>query len=313
MGEVGELVTGISPRLMTLLFVTGTLLLQVLVPYHRYVFFLKWLTLSLLAYAAVLFSVHVPWHEVALSTVWPTFTPNAQAATMVVAVFGTTISPYLFFWQASEEVEDMHRNKGKSPLLSDPGSAAPELRRIRWDTWSGMFYSNISAYFIILATAVTLHVAGITDIQTAAQAASALRPLAGDSAFLLFALGILGVGMIGVPVLAGSAGYALSEAMGWKWGLERKVRDARGFYAVIIISVLAALGIQYSPINPMKALIWSAVINGIVAVPLMAVIIILASNKSVMGDYTASRPIVILGWIATANMGAAALGMLVLG
>ena len=313
MGEVGELVTGISPRLMTLLFVTGTLLLQVLVPYHRYVFFLKWLTLSLLAYAAVLFSVHVPWHEVALSTVWPTFTPNAQAATMVVAVFGTTISPYLFFWQASEEVEDMHRNKGKSPLLSDPGSAAPELRRIRWDTWSGMFYSNISAYFIILATAVTLHVAGITDIQTAAQAASALRPLAGDSAFLLFALGILGVGMIGVPVLAGSAGYALSEAMGGKWGLERKVRDARGFYAVIIISVLAALGIQYSPINPMKALIWSAVINGVVAVPLMAVIIILASNKSVMGDYTASRPIVILGWIATAIMGAAALGMLVLG
>ena len=313
MGEVGELVTGISPRLMTLLCVTGTLLLQVLVPYHRYVFFLKWLTLSLLAYAAVLFSVHVPWHEVALRTVWPTFTPNAQAATMVVAVFGTTISPYLFFWQASEEVEDMHRNKGKSPLLSDPSSAAPELRRIRWDTWSGMFYSNISAYFIILATAVTLHVAGITDIQTAAQAASALRPLAGDSAFLLFALGILGVGMIGVPVLAGSAGYALSEAMGWKWGLERKVRDARGFYAVIIISVLAALGIQYSPINPMKALIWSAVINGIVAVPLMAVIIILASNKSVMGDYTASRPIVILGWIATAIMGAAALGMLVLG
>ena len=313
MGEVGELVTGISPRLMTLLFVTGTLLLQVLVPYHRYVFFLKWLTLSLLAYAAVLFSIHVPWHEVALRTVWPTFTPNAQAATMVVAVFGTTISPYLFFWQASEEVEDMHRNKGKSPLLSDPSSAAPELRRIRWDTWSGMFYSNISAYFIILATAVTLHVAGITDIQTAAQAASALRPLAGDSAFLLFALGILGVGMIGVPVLAGSAGYALSEAMGWKWGLERKVRDARGFYAVIIISVLAALGIQYSPINPMKALIWSAVINGIVAVPLMAVIIILASNKSVMGDYTASRPIVILGWIATAIMGAAALGMLVLG
>jgi Mn2+/Fe2+ NRAMP family transporter len=313
MGEVGELVTGISPRLMTLLFVTGTLLLQVLVPYRRYVFFLKWLTLSLLAYAAVLFSIHVPWHEVALRTVWPTFTPNAQAATMVVAVFGTTISPYLFFWQASEEVEDMHRNKAKSPLLSDPGSATPELRRIRWDTWSGMFYSNISAYFIILATAVTLHVAGITDIQTAAQAASALRPLAGDSAFLLFAIGILGVGMIGVPVLAGSAGYALSEAMGWKWGLERKVRDARGFYAVIIISVLAALCIQYSPINPMKALIWSAVINGIVAVPLMAVIIILASNKSVMGDYTASRPIVILGWIATAIMGAAALGMLVLG
>lgn len=313
MGEVGELVIGMNPRLMTLLFVVVTLLLQVFIPYHRYVFVLKWLTLSLLAYAAVLFTVHVPWHEVALRTVWPKFTPNAQAATMVVAVFGTTISPYLFFWQASEEVEEMQRDQGKLPLLNDPASAPKEIRRIRWDTWSGMFYSNITAYFIILATAVTLHAAGITDIQTASQAATALRPLAGDLAFLLFAIGILGVGLIGVPVLAGSAGYALSEAMGWKWGLERKVRDARGFYGVIIISVLAALVIQYSPISPMKALFWSAVINGVVAVPLMTVIIILASKKSVMGDYTANRPIIILGWIATAIMGAAALGMFILG
>lgn len=313
MGEVGELVTGVNRRIMTILFVAATLLLQVLIPYHRYVFFLKWLTLSLLAYAAVLFTVHVPWHEVALRTIWPKFTPNAQAATMVIAVFGTTISPYLFFWQASEEVEEMQRNLGKLPLLKDPGKAPKELRRIRWDTWSGMFYSNITAYFIILATAVTLHTAGITDIDTAAQAAAALRPLAGDMAFLLFAMGIIGVGLIGVPVLAGAAGYALSEAMGWKWGLERKVRDARGFYAVISISILSALAIQYSPINSMKALFWSAVINGIVAVPLMALIIILASKKSVMGDYTASRPIVILGWIATAIMGAAALGMFILG
>ena len=313
MGEVGELVTGINPRLMSLLFVTGTLLLQVLVPYHRYVFFLKWLTLSLLAYAAVLFTVHVPWHEVVLRTIRPTFAPNAQAATMVVGIFGTTISPYLFFWQASEEVEEMHRSQEKGPLLVDPDSATPELQRIRWDTWSGMFYSDLTAYFIILATAVTLHEAGITNIETAAQAASALRPLAGNSAFLLFAMGILGVGLIGVPVLAGSAGYAFSEAVGWKWGLERKVRDARGFYTVIIISVLAALGIQYSPISPMKALLWSAVINGVVAVPLMAVIIILASKRSVMGEYTASRPVVILGWSATAIMGAAALGMLIPG
>ena len=313
MGEVGELVTGMNRRLMSILFVAATLLLQVLIPYHRYVFFLKWLTLSLLAYAAVLFTVHVPWHEVALRTVWPKFTPNAQAATMVIAVFGTTISPYLFFWQASEEVEEMQRGQGKLPLLKDPGKAPKELRRIRWDTWSGMFYSNITAYFIILATAVTLHAAGITDIETAAQAATALRPLAGDMAFLLFAIGIIGVGLVGVPVLAGAAGYALSEAMGWKWGLERRVRDARGFYAVISISILSALAIQYSPINPMKALFWSAVINGIVAVPLMALIIILASKKSVMGDYTASRPIVIMGWIATAIMGAAALGMFILG
>ena len=176
-----------------------------------------------------------------------------------------------------------------------------------------MFYSNITAYFIILATAVTLNVAGITDINTAAQAASALRPLAGEFAYTLFAFGILGVGLIGVPVLAGSAAYAISEAMGWRWGLERKATDAWGFYGVIAVSVLAGLGIQYLPISPMKALFWSAVINGVVAVPLMAVIILLVSKKSVMGVYTASRQLVILGWIATAVMGAAAVRMLIPG
>ena len=244
---------------------------------------------------------------------WPSFTPNSDAATVVVGVFGTTISPYLFFWQASEEVEDMQMHHGAKPLARDKRSAPPELRRIQWDTWSGMFYSDITSYFIILATAVTLHVAGVTDIQTAAQAASALRPLAGDFAYMLFALGILGVGLIGVPVLAGSAAYAVAEAMGWKWGLERKAADARGFYGVIAVSVLVALIIQYSPINPMKALFWSAVINGVVAVPLMVVVIVLVSRKSVMGAYTASRPIIALGWIATAVMGAAALGMFIPG
>lgn len=313
MGEVSELVTGFDRHLMTVLFVVGSLLLQIFVPYHRYVFFLKWLTLSLLAYAAVLFTVHVPWGEVALRTFWPRFTPNAAAATVVVGVFGTTISPYLFFWQASEEVEDMQRRKSVALLKRDTRSAGPELRRIRWDTWSGMFYSDIAAYFIILATAVTLNVAGVKDIETAAQAASALRPLAGDFAFMLFAVGILGVGLIGVPVLAASAAYALSEAMGWKWGLERKATGARGFYGVIAVSVLAGLAIQYSPISPMKALFWSAVINGIVAVPLMVVIILLVSKKSVMGAFTAARPIIFLGWIATAVMGVAAVWMFIPG
>jgi Mn2+/Fe2+ NRAMP family transporter len=209
----------------------------------------------------------------ALRTVWPRFTPNSEAAAVVVGVFGTTISPYLFFWQASEEVEDMQARQGAAPLVRDAGAVGAELRRIRWDTWSGMFYSDITAYFIILATAVTLNVAGITDINTAAQAASALRPLAGDFAYIIFALGILGVGLIGVPVLAGSAAYAFSEAMGWNWGLERKATDARGFYGVIAVSVLAGLVIQYSPISPMKALFWSAVINGVVAVPLMVVVV----------------------------------------
>jgi Mn2+/Fe2+ NRAMP family transporter len=313
MGEVAQLVTGVDRHLMTVALVLATLLLQVFVPYHRYVSFLKWLTLSLLAYAAVLFTVHVPWSQVALRTVWPQFKPDAAAATVVVGVFGTTISPYLFFWQASEEVEEMQSHKGSKSLLKDPASAHKELRRIRWDTWSGMFYSDITAFFIMLATAVTLHVAGVTNIQTAAQAASALRPIAGNFAFVLFAMGILGVGMIGVPVLAGSGGYALCEAMGWKWGLERTATDARGFYGVIAVSVLAGLVIQYSPIDPMKALFWSAVINGVVAVPLMAVIIVLATKTSVMGAYTASWPIVTLGWIAAAIMGAAALMMLIPG
>ena len=313
MGEVAELVSGVGRHFMTVIFVLVTLLLQIFVPYHRYVFFLKWLTLSLVAYAAVLFTVHVPWTEVALRTVWPKLTLDFNTASVVVGVFGTTISPYLFFWQASEEVEDMHAKQGAAPLLQDPKAAPAELRRIRWDTWSGMFVSDLAAYFIMLATAVTLHVSGVTDIETAAQAASALRPLAGDFAFLLFAIGILGVGLIGVPVLAGSAAYALSEAMGWRSGLERKPKNARGFYGVIAVSVLVGLVIQYSPISPMKALFWSAVINGVVAVPLMVVIVLIASSKSVMGAFTSSRPILALGWIGAAVMGLAAVLMFIPG
>ncbi len=309
MGEVAELITGFNRHIMTAVFVFGTLILQVFIPYHRYVNFLKWLTVSLLAYAAVLFTVHVPWGEVMQRTVWPTFTINADAAAVVVGIFGTTISPYLFFWQASEEVEDMHSKPGAVSLVSNARHAGAELRRIRWDTWSGMLYSDITAYFIILATAVTLNVSGIKDITTAGQAASALRPFAGDFAFILFAIGILGVGLIGVPVLAGSGAYALSEAMEWNSGLEKKPKDAIGFYTIIAVSVLLGLVIQYSPISPMKALFWSAVINGVIAVPLMVVIIMLVSKKAVMGRFTASRPIIILGWIAVAIMGAAAIAM----
>ena len=313
MGEVAELITGFNRHIMTAVFVFGTLILQVFIPYHRYVNFLKWLTISLLAYAAVLFTVHVPWGEVLQRTAWPQFTLNADAAAVIVGVFGTTISPYLFFWQASEEVEDMHSKPGAVSLVSNEKPAGEELRRIRWDTWSGMLYSDMTAYFIILATAVTLNVSGIKDINTAAQAASALRPLAGDFAFILFAVGILGVGLIGVPVLACSGAYALSEAMGWNSGLENKANDARGFYSIIVVSVLLGLVIQYTPISPMKALFWSAVINGVIAVPLMVVIILLVSKKSVMGKFTASRPIIILGWIAVAVMGAAAIVMLIPG
>ena len=318
MGEVAELVTGLDRHLMTAGFVFASLALQIFVPYHRYVFFLKWLTLSLLAYAAVLFTVHVPWGEVFVRTFWPQITFDASTAAVVVGIFGTTISPYLFFWQASEEVEDMNAKAsydrvGAAPLIINDRDAVPELRRISWDTWSGMLYSNLTSYFIILATAVTLHTAGITDITTAAQAASALRPLAGDFAFIRFAVGILGVGLSGVPVLAGSAAYALAETMGWEWGLERTVKQAKGFYGIIAISVLAALAIQYSPISPMKALFWSAVINGVVAVPLLVVILLLASKESVMGQYVAPRYLQVMGWMTTGVMGFAAVWMFIPG
>ncbi|WFU13262.1 divalent metal cation transporter (plasmid) [Rhizobium sp. CB3090] len=309
MGEVAELVTGLDRHLMTTLFVFGTLAMQVFIPYHRYVGFLKWLTVSLLAYAAVLFTVRVDWSQVVLRTIWPTVTITSSYSAVVVGVFGTTISPYLFFWQASEEVEDMNSQNSGTALVNNPAGDVQELRRIRWDTWSGMLYSNATAFFIILATAATLNVAGITHIDTAAQAASALRPLAGSLAALVFALGILGVGLIGVPVLAGSAGYAFAEAMGWRFGLERAPRDAGGFYAVIAISVLLALGIQYSPITPMNALFWSAVVNGLLAVPLIIVILMLASNPKVMGRYTIGDASKCIGWATVAVMTIAAITM----
>jgi Mn2+/Fe2+ NRAMP family transporter len=306
MGEVGEMMTGLPRHFMSLGFVVITLGLQIFVPYDRYVSYLKWLTLSLLAYGAVLFTVHVPWGEVARQTFWPHFTLNSDSAAMVVGLFGTTISPYLFFWQASEEVEDLY---GAPGLRDNPGAARSELDRIAFDTWTGMAYSDLAAYFIILATAVTLHVSGVTQIDTAAQAASALKPLAGPFAYALFSLGIVGVGLLAVPVLAGSGAYAICEAFHWRFGLERKALEARGFYAIITISLLAAIALQYSPVSPMRALFWSAVINGVVAVPLMAVIALLAAKRSVMGDYPARPPILVLCWIGTAIMGAAALWM----
>ena len=309
MGEVAELVTGINWHIMTAFFVIFTLVLQILVPYHRYVFFLRWLTLSLLAYAAVLFTVHVPWGEVLWSTLFPKFSFTPEAAAVIVGIFGTTISPYLFFWQASQEVEEMKGHHQVDLLSENSATIKSELRRMKWDTWSGMLYSNVAAYCIILATAVTLHVAGINDINTASQAASALKPLAGNFAYLLFSLGILGVGLMGVPVLAGSAAYALSEVFGWPASLEDTPAHAARFYAVIALSVLGALVIQYSPISPMKALFWSAVINGVVAVPLMVAILVLASKASVMGPHTAGKILLFFGWFATVLMALAAILM----
>jgi Mn2+/Fe2+ NRAMP family transporter len=311
MGDVLALMVGGNRHLLTVALVAASLAAQVFVPYHSYVKFLKWVTLSLLSYAAVLFTVHVPWGQVAWRTFAPRMSFDAATATVVVGVFGTTISPYLFFWQCSEEVEDLRAQPGGRALIEDGAAAARELRRIRWDTWSGMLYSNLTAFFIILATAVTLHVAGVTDIQSATQAAQALRPLAGDFAFYLFALGILGVGAVGVPVLAGSAAYAIAEALGWPTGLEARAADARGFYGVIAVSMIAGLGLGFTSLNPIKALFYSAVINGVVAVPLIALILLLAMRPSVLGAYTASRSSLALGWITVLLMAAASVGMLI--
>jgi Mn2+/Fe2+ NRAMP family transporter len=309
MGEVlaGSLAT--NRHVATGFLVVVSLLLQVFVPYHRYVKVLRWLTFSLLAYAAVLFTIHVPWEQVLARTFWPKLRLDPASATVVVGILGTTISPYLFFWQSSEEIEDMHLKKA-APLLADPGGARAELRRIRRETWSGMLLSNGVGYIVILTTALTLHARGVTDVGTAQQAAEALRPVAGELAFYLFALGILGVGLLGVPVLAGSAGYALAETFGWAWGLEASVRQAWRFYAVIALAMLAALGLDFTRINPIKALFYSAVINGVVAVPLLVLIMLLAARVSVLRAFRVRGLLLVFGWLTAFCMALAATGML---
>lgn len=312
MGAAAELALGWGRHVFTLVFAGVSLTLQILVPYHRYVRFLKWLTLSLLAYFAVALTVRIDWGEVALRTVMPQLTLTAGAVTMIVAIFGTTISPYLLFWQASEEVEEDEADPSTDPLIDHPEQGPAQLSRIRWDTYVGMGFSNLAAFFIILTTAVTLHAAGVTDIQTSAEAAQALRPIAGDLAYAMFSLGIIGTGLLAVPVLAGSAAYAVCESRGWPVGLEHKPRDAIGFYTVIGLAVLVGVAVDYSPLDPIKALFWSAVLNGVIAVPLMAAMMIVASRRDEMGAFVAPLPLRTLGWFATACMAAAAFTMFVM-
>jgi Mn2+/Fe2+ NRAMP family transporter len=311
MGAAAELVTGLPARPQAAVLALLSLWLMLFVPYHRYVGLLKWLTLSLFAYVAVVMVVGVPWRDAAAAMLWPGTGLDAEAATMVVAVFGTTISPYLFFWQSAQEIEEMDLH-AKPSLLDRPASAAPELHRIGIDTWVGMGISNLVALAIMLATAVTLHAHGVTSIETAADAAAALRPIAGDLAFALFALGIIGTGLLAVPVLAGSAAYALSELMGWRAGLELSPRQAAGFYGVITMAVSAALGLDHVGIDPIHALVWSAVVNGLVAVPVMAAVMLLASRRAVMGRFCVTGGQAVLGWGAVLLMAAAAAGMLLI-
>jgi NRAMP (natural resistance-associated macrophage protein)-like metal ion transporter len=311
MGAAARLVLGWGETLFAILFAAGSLLLQVFVPYHRYVHVLKWLTLALFAYVGVLFAVKIDWQAVALGTVWPKIVWTQEAFTIVVAVFGTTISPYLFFWQSAEEVED-ETLAGAGSLLDHPEDAPAELNRIGFDTYVGMAFSNLIAFFIILTTAVTLNKAGITEIATSAQAAEALRPIAGEFAFLLFSLGIIGTGLLALPVLAGSVAYAIGELRGWRIGLERKPKEAKAFYGVIALAVGLGLLILFLPIDPIKALFWSAVLNGVIAVPLMVATMIVVSNRAQLGRFVAPLRLKVMGWLATAVMAAAAVAMFVL-
>lgn len=286
-----------------------TVLLEMFVRYARYVSVLKWLTLSLFAYVGVALVVHVPWVRVARSLVVPHIATDRASLTVIVAILGTTISPYLFFWQAEEEVEETKERAGAAPLLRAPGQAPAELGRIRWDTYLGMAMSNLVALFIIVTTAATLNAHGVTDIQTSAQAAEALRPVAGRFVFLIFALGIVGTGLLAVPVLASSAAYAIGEAVGFHVGLARKVHRAKGFYATIAVATLVGGLLNFTPLDPIKALFWTAVINGVVAVPIMVMLLLLAGRRDVMGDFTLPPILKSVGWVATAVMAAAAVGM----
>ena len=309
MGAAARLIAGGPDKVYMVTFALLSLGLQLFIPYHRYVHFLKWLTLALFAYVAVIFTVKIDWVEVAARTVMPQLTLNSASLTVIVAVFGTTISPYLFFWQSAEEVEDMEADHNPDLLHEKAPKARRELARIRLDTFVGMAFANIIAFFIILTAAVTLHDAGVTDIATSSQAAEALRPIAGPMAFLLFSLGVIGTGLLAVPVLAGSVAYAVAETRGWRFGLEHQPWVAPGFYAVIVAAMLVALGVVFSPLDPIKALFWSAVVNGVISVPIMAAMLVVAARHQQMGRFVATRGQQLFGWLATAVMAVAVVAM----
>jgi NRAMP (natural resistance-associated macrophage protein)-like metal ion transporter len=311
MGAGLHLLVG-GPVLMFVLgFGLSCLGLQVFIPYRRYVPYLKWLCLGLFAYVGIMFVVKIPWPAVLHATFLPRIPFTRVGLTAIVAILGTTISPYMFFWQASEEVEEQLLDPTDKALLKAPSQGIRQLGTMRSGTWIGMAFSNVVAFFIILTAALVLNAHGIKDIQTSSQAAEALRPVAGRFAFLLFSLGIVGTGLLAVPVLAGSSAYAFGEAYRWPVGLEKKPLAARGFYWVIAVSTLVGVGLNAVHLDPVKALFWSAVVNGVVAAPLMVIIMLLASRRDVMGTFTLSRRLRALGWTATVVMAAVTVGMFV--
>jgi NRAMP (natural resistance-associated macrophage protein)-like metal ion transporter len=309
MAEALRLVLGGSAHVYAVTFGLLCLVLQVFLSYATYVRWLKWLTLALLSYVAVVFTVHIEWGALLAELVRPKLSASHEVLLTVVAVFGTTISPYLFFWQAAQEVEDVHAGP-QHP--HPPAEVRGHLRRIKWDSVIGMTFSNLIAFFIILSTAATLHKAGITHIETSAQAAQALRPLAGDFSFVLFSLGIIGTGLLAVPVLAGSAAYAVAEAAGWQGSLSLRLEhgQGRGFYGVVAAATLGGVALCFTPFDPVQELFWSAVLNGVIAVPIMAVMMLLATQRQTMGDHTIGPRLRALGWAATGVMGLVVAAML---
>jgi NRAMP (natural resistance-associated macrophage protein)-like metal ion transporter len=311
-GAMGAAVQLILPGRVTayiVVFGLACLLAELFIPYTIYLKYLKWLTVSLLAYVAAAFFVHIPWGTVLSSTFLPRLQVSREYLLALMAVLGTTISPYLFIWQASQEVEEVRNNRGEKALNRAPAQAERQLGRIRTDTYVGMAVSNLVAFFIILTTAATLHAQGISNIETSTQAALALKPLAGPFAFVLFVCGIVGTGLLAVPVLAGSAAYGLGEACHWVVSLERKPKDAWRFYTTITIATVLGLLLNVLKIDPIKALFWAAVLNGVVAAPLMAVIMIMASSRKVMGKFALSSPLKMVGWVATAVMVCVCIGL----
>lgn len=286
-------------------------LLQIFIPYSQYVSWLRWLTLVLFAYVATAFVVTIPWREALAGFLIPTFSTDAKFWTVVVAIFGTTISPYLFFWQASQEVEEIGNVRARRPLVRAPTQGSDAIQRIKIDTYTGMAFSNLVALAIVFTTAATLHPTGNTDIETSSQAAQALRPVAGALAFAIFSIGIIGTGLLAIPVLAGSAAYAVAESYHWPIGLGRKLGKAKGFYITIVVATVSGIAIVFSPLGPIKALFWSAVINGVVSVPIMTMMMFIGANRKIMGKFAISGPLRIVGWIATAAMTAAVAGMVI--
>ena len=307
MAAVIVMLAGGPILLYTVGFGVVSALLQVFVPYHRYVWFLKALSVVLFAYLGIAFVVRIPWWQVARASVVPSVQWSSASVEMIVAILGTTISPYLFFWQASEEVEEQQIDDWEQPLKHAPEQSRWQLGHMETDTWFGMAVSGLVGFFVILTAAVVFHAQGITEIRTTSQAAETLRPIAGRFAHLLFSIGIIGTGLLALPVLAGSSAYAIGETLNWPTGLEKKPRAAPGFYFVIAVSTLGGVALNLLHFDPIRALFWTAVINGVVSAPLMLVIMLVATRRAVMGRFTLPPRLQVLGWSATAVMIAATL------